>query len=321
MLTRRSSRAKVRNVRLMSLSPPRIRRRKGSKQTRDSSPAPKRTKDTPSRIPRPLPLRPEHGESIAYALQDRNVDSDDQSEQGEVPIEWPPSRQGQHNLPVSRRGPAHGLHTNHALSQTHHPDAFETGEHGPPLAYPSTDYQGVQGPPFHSRDPYRGDVSVGVHGPSASSVGYQNNKVDTTYAQGMGGSRSAAGSHPSYQEVHECSSSDALQQAVSDILGSTDHAGQCVRSIANSSGIGLPLGATLPQRIRAKIVSGEFVELSQILYPGGDDVSLRVCIGEDGTKALNLDPPKARSIATIEMWTSYFYPNFKFCALFLRKLR
>ena len=97
---------------------------------------------------------------------------------------------------------------------------------------------------------------------------------------------------------------DALQQAVSYILGSTDNAGQCVRSIANSSGIDLPLGATLPQRISSKIVSGEYVELSQILYPGGDDISLRVCIGEDGTKALNLDPPKARSIAIIEMWTS-----------------
>ena len=52
--------------------------------------------------------------------------------------------------PVGRRGPAHGLHANHALYQTHHSDAYETGEHGPPLAYPSTDYQVVQGPPLHS---------------------------------------------------------------------------------------------------------------------------------------------------------------------------
>lgn len=65
----------------------------------------------------------------------------------------------------------------------------------------------------------------------------------------------------------------------------------------------IPLGAGLPQKIREKIVLGDFVDLYTVLFPHKESQQL-VVNTYNGSSSINIRPQQNKSISSIDMWTS-----------------
>lgn len=316
MLTRRSSRARSRNVRLNSLSPARARKRRATASTtRNVSPPP--VEAGPSQIPI---KRSVHTDGIAASITPSRIPRPcgmARSRSHEVSIQdgqGSPISQNQINVECGCDGVENGC-----------------GVHGPPVPQESTFVRqqayaprvsGMQAQPTRrvttfARDHSRAQSVSGVHGPPMPEVltyvgDYMDEQGPSVPSHSNNGLNWMDQEHdapfPSRDDVlgapQAVNTTDALQQAVNDILG-VAKSGQYAQQLSNTAGVGLPLGSTLPRRLISKIVAGEFVELAQILFPSGtDEVELRMSFNQDGSRALNLEPPRARSVTSIEAWTS-----------------
>lgn len=65
----------------------------------------------------------------------------------------------------------------------------------------------------------------------------------------------------------------------------------------------IPLGAALPQKIREKVLRGEFVDLYTILFPHKESQQL-VVNTVNGANSIDIRPQTTKSISSIDMWTS-----------------
>lgn len=309
MLTRRSSRARVKNVRLTSLSPQRvIKRKRPIKVARNVSPprvvTPSRIPTrvprmissppvvaTPSRIPRPS----NHPIYFVGGEQEQTASgSDNESEVLQGGVQGPPK------------------------PTVNESEVLQYDAQGPSVFQDQVKRGGVQGPPKPQvaavRDSWGYNCPDGVEGssiPRASAFmreqsGEQGPPVCSySYPEPNGGYEASLRRGITDIEAPKMgNTSDALQQAVNDILGNAK-SGQFAQELSNTAGVGLPLGATLPRKLKSKIVAGEFVELAQIVFPNGaDEVELHMIFNQDGSRALNLEPPKSKSLTSIEAWTS-----------------
>ena len=99
---------------------------------------------------------------------------------------------------------------------------------------------------------------------------------------------------------------NSLEQSVNAILAPDQ--GTINPSVNSIASFDLPLGSNLSDRLRSKIISGEYVDLSTIINPSGNQEIVGLNIGLDDTQGsgnpfikVNNNP---RAIQSINTWTS-----------------
>lgn len=112
------------------------------------------------------------------------------------------------------------------------------------------------------------------------------------------------------QTIHQNSAVAApinsLEQSVNAILAPDQ--GTINPSVNSIASFDLPLGSNLSDRLRSKIISGEYVDLSTIINPSGNQEIVGLNIGLDDTQGSG-NPfikvnNKPRAIQSINTWTS-----------------
>ena len=94
-----------------------------------------------------------------------------------------------------------------------------------------------------------------------------------------------------------------LQDAVTSLLRS--NSGDPNFNFPQEALFDLPLGAALSDKIRTKIISREYVELSALLWPSNDSYTIQV---EPNNKAtINLSNKDRKNVTNIENWTSAMF--------------
>ena len=102
-------------------------------------------------------------------------------------------------------------------------------------------------------------------------------------------------------QVDSSGSFGSLQDAVGTVLQINQ--GELTRNnISNDVIFDLPLGALLPEKVKSKIVAGEYIDLSVLIFPSSDNYTIEV---EPNSKAtIALSNPDKKNISNIAIWTS-----------------
>ena len=100
------------------------------------------------------------------------------------------------------------------------------------------------------------------------------------------------------------SSQHGLEQAVHAMLSNT---GTVNSNVIASAKFDLPLGSIIPAKVKGSIIAGEYVNLVTLVDPQyREEYDLSIGVSSDGSKghSLKLNPPKAKSINNINIWTT-----------------
>ena len=97
---------------------------------------------------------------------------------------------------------------------------------------------------------------------------------------------------------------NAMESAITSMLSGSQ--GMVSKSILDVAQFDLPLGSTISDKIKSKIVAGEYIELSTLLSPSVcEEVFIIGVTGSTlGTHSIKLNPTKPKAIFNINQWTT-----------------